>query len=309
MLYLIVILSAMSLIILVNVLLNSAFYNLDFWYIVLAVVLNTISVIVVSGLVAILVRQVLPEKWFNEMDIKVSKKEMRFYEKLGVKKWKDLVPELGFFTGFRKNKIANPKSIEYVDNRAIECFFMEKGKVLFHLELKTFLIHDIKNALAAVATCRAMGIEPALIKQGLEGFSGIKRRNEIMGKIGNCLIYADYAHHPEQLKNTIKMLDLKYENYALFFQSHTFSRTANLYKDFLSALSSVSNLFIFDTYGAREKYNYLGSAKRLSEDLKGCVYCGDVKNAKAILNSVSARFDCIAILGAGNLYDEVERSL
>ena len=120
MLYLIVILSAMTLIILFNVLLNSALYNLDFWYIVLAVVLNTISVIVVSGIVATLVRQVLPEKWFNEMDIKVSKKEMRFYEKLGVKKWKDLVPELGFFTGFRKNKIANPKSIEYVDRYILE---------------------------------------------------------------------------------------------------------------------------------------------------------------------------------------------
>ena len=120
MLYLIVILSAMTLIILVNVLLNSTLYNLDFWYIVLAVVLNTISVIVVSGIVATLVRQVLPEKWFNEMDIKVSKKEMRFYEKLGVKKWKDLVPELGFFTGFRKNKIAKPKSIEYVDRYILE---------------------------------------------------------------------------------------------------------------------------------------------------------------------------------------------
>lgn len=122
MLYLIVILSAMTLIILFNVLLNSALYNLDFWYIVLAVVLNTISVIVVSGIVATLVRQVLPEKWFNasKMDIKVSKKEMRFYEKLGVKKWKDLVPELGFFTGFRKNKIANPKSIEYVDRYILE---------------------------------------------------------------------------------------------------------------------------------------------------------------------------------------------
>ena len=120
MLYLIVILSAMALIILVNVLLNPILYNLDFWYIVLAVVLTTISVIAVSGFVATLVRQVLPEKWFNEMDIKVSKKEMRFYEKLGVKKWKDLVPELGFFTGFRKNKIANPKSIEYVDRYIFE---------------------------------------------------------------------------------------------------------------------------------------------------------------------------------------------
>ena len=120
MLYLIVILSAMALIILVNVLLNPILYNLYFWYIVLAVVLTTISVIAVSGFVATLVRQVLPEKWFNEMDIKVSKKEMRFYEKLGVKKWKDLVPELGFFTGFRKNKIANPKSIEYVDRYILE---------------------------------------------------------------------------------------------------------------------------------------------------------------------------------------------
>lgn len=120
MLYLIVILSAMALIILVNVLLNPILYNLYFWYIVLAVVLTTISVIAISGFVATLVRQVLPEKWFNEMDIKVSKKEMRFYEKLGVKKWKDLVPELGFFTGFRKNKIANPKSIEYVDRYILE---------------------------------------------------------------------------------------------------------------------------------------------------------------------------------------------
>lgn len=120
MLYLIVIVSAMALIILVNVLLNPILYNLDFWYIVLAVVLTTISVIAFSGFVATLVRQVLPEKWFNEMDIKVSKKEMCFYEKLGVKKWKDLVPELGFFTGFRKNKIANPKSIEYVDRYILE---------------------------------------------------------------------------------------------------------------------------------------------------------------------------------------------
>lgn len=120
MLYLIVILSAMALIILVNVLLNPILYNLDFWHIVLAVVLTTISVIAVSGFVATLVRQVLPEKWFNEMDIKVSKKEMLFYEKLGIKKWKDLVPELGFFTGFRKNKIANPKSIDYVDRYILE---------------------------------------------------------------------------------------------------------------------------------------------------------------------------------------------
>ena len=198
------------------------------------------------------------------------------------------------------------KNIEYIDNRAIECFIMEKGRKLFSLELKSFFIHDVKNALATVATCRSMGIDEISIKKGLEGFLGIKRRNEIMGKLGNCLIYADYAHHPEQIKNTIKMLELKYDNFAVFFQSHTYSRTANLFKDFISALSKVKNLFIFDTYGARENYNYLGSGKRLSEELKGCVYCQDVKNAEPILKSIISRFECVAVLGAGNLYDEVE---
>lgn len=122
MLYLIVIFGAMALIILVNVILNSLLYNLDFWYIVLAVVSSTALAVLISAIVAFFVRQILPEKLFdaNRMDIKVSKKEIRFYEKIGVKKWKDLVPELGFFAGFRKNKIENPKSIEYVDRFILE---------------------------------------------------------------------------------------------------------------------------------------------------------------------------------------------
>ena len=199
------------------------------------------------------------------------------------------------------------KEIEYLDNRAIECFIMENGKRIFKLELKSFLIHDIKNALACVAACRAIGIEPSIIKAGLENYCGVKRRNEIMGKIDNCVIYADYAHHPAQVEKTVKMLDLKYDNYAVLFQSHTYSRTAGLYKQFLTVLSKVKNLFIFDTYAAREKYTYMGSGKRLSEDLKGCIYCQSSKNVSAILKGITGKFECVAVLGAGDLYDEVEK--
>ena len=201
------------------------------------------------------------------------------------------------------------QEIEYLDNRAIECFIMENGKKLFRLELNSFLMHDIKNALACVGACRAIGIEANEIKAGLESFKGVKRRNEIMGKIEGCTVYADYAHHPEQLEKTIKMLELKYDNYAVLFQSHTYSRTANLYKQFLKALSKVKNLFIFDTYGAREKYTYSGSGKRLSEDLNGCIYCSSSKTVGAILKGIAGKFECVAVLGAGDLYDETEKFL
>ena len=69
------------------------------------------------------------------------------------------------------------------------------------------------------------------------------------------------------------------------------------------------NLFIFDTYGARESYDYRGSGKRLSENIKGCVYCGAVSNASEIFKGLVGKFDCIAIIGAGDLYEVIEETL
>lgn len=118
MMYVAVILVCMGLICLVNALLSVA----DLWYIIVAVVVNTVAVIAVDGLVSTIVRRCLPNKWFTQ-DVnffKVGKKECRIYEKLGVKKWKDKVIELGVFTSFRKNKIADPASNEYIGRYIME---------------------------------------------------------------------------------------------------------------------------------------------------------------------------------------------
>ncbi len=122
MLYLIVILGAMAVISIVNVIIDQFLFNLGLWYILLAVVINTVAVIAISGVFAFIIRHMLPEKWFS-VDKKfffVGKKECKFYEKLGIKKWKDKVLELGFFTGFSKSSMSDTNNNEFVKRFILE---------------------------------------------------------------------------------------------------------------------------------------------------------------------------------------------
>lgn len=93
------------------------------WFAVLIVIL-------IDGLTATVCR-LLPERCANHEKkiFQVSAKEKRFYEKLKIRQWKDKVPEIGQFTGFRKNKIADPKSVEYIDRYLLEVCYGELGHV------------------------------------------------------------------------------------------------------------------------------------------------------------------------------------
>ncbi len=85
-----------------------------------------VGAIALDGLFAFFIRR-MPERWFNfqKKFFIVSPKEKKFYEKLKIRKWKDKVPELGQFTNFRKNKIAEPKSNEYLDRYLLEACYGE----------------------------------------------------------------------------------------------------------------------------------------------------------------------------------------
>ena len=107
------------LIILFNIWFNK--FELSLLYIILAAVLGAIAVIAIDGVFAFIIRR-LPEKWFS-YDKKiwnVSKAECNFYEKLGIKLWKDKILELGVFTSFSKKTIANPDSKEYMERFILE---------------------------------------------------------------------------------------------------------------------------------------------------------------------------------------------
>jgi len=90
--------------------------------------LATLIVILVDGLTATVCR-LLPKSFVNpeKFVFQVSAKEKKFYEKLKIRKWKDKIPEIGHFTGFRKNKIADPKRVEYLDRFLLEACYGEAG--------------------------------------------------------------------------------------------------------------------------------------------------------------------------------------
>ena len=92
------------------------------WYMYLIMtVAAVIASVLIDGLVAFIFRR-FPKRWMdpNKKIFITSDKEMKFYEKIGVRKWKDKVPELGGFTSFHKDKLRDPWNIEYVERYMLE---------------------------------------------------------------------------------------------------------------------------------------------------------------------------------------------
>ena len=101
------------------------------WYMYLIMtVAAVLASLLIDGLVAFIGRR-LPKKWMdpNKKIFHTSDREMKFYEKIGVRKWKDKVPELGGFTSFHKNKLSDPWNNEYVERYMLEACY----GVIIHL--------------------------------------------------------------------------------------------------------------------------------------------------------------------------------
>lgn len=95
------------------------------WYMYLIMTIAAVvASLLIDGLVAFIGRR-LPKKWMdpNKKIFHASDREIRFYEKIGVRKWKDKVPELGGFTSFHKNKLSDPWNNEYVERYMLEACY------------------------------------------------------------------------------------------------------------------------------------------------------------------------------------------
>lgn len=119
-LYSIIILLAMAIIATLNSFFNPLYQD-KFWLYIIFTIAFTIGVIILDGVVAFVIRK-MPEKWFSKDQgiFKTRPWEMKFYNFLKVSKWKERVPELGSFTGFHKNKVANPFDNEYIARFILE---------------------------------------------------------------------------------------------------------------------------------------------------------------------------------------------
>ncbi len=182
-------------------------------------------------------------------------------------------------------------------------FVKDKNSKEHKVNLSVSGYHNVYNALASFAVCDYyLSISPDDIVKSLNLFSGVKRRFEEIGKINNSIIIADYCHHPEEIKSTLENINRVYNSDCLIvFQPHTYSRTKILFDKFVKLFNN-KNVIIFKEYSAREEYDYLGSAKYLSEKLNKSVYIEEISLLKEVIKNSNKGY--VFILGAGDLYDK-----
>lgn len=120
-LYLTIIIIANIIVSALNIAFGTAYFGYEWWFVVIMCVVSTAFQFAADGLFAFIINK-MPNKWFavDNKHFEVSKRCQQFYQKLGIRKWKDKVWELGGLGGFRKNKINDPNNPEYIEQFIIE---------------------------------------------------------------------------------------------------------------------------------------------------------------------------------------------
>jgi UDP-N-acetylmuramate--alanine ligase len=131
-------------------------------------------------------------------------------------------------------------------------------------------LHNKLNAAAAEAVASCLSLDKDETKRTLENFAGTWRRFEYKGEVNNVPIYDDYAHHPTEISATIAGVRELYPDKKLtvVFQSHTYSRTKELFSDFVTELAKADEVVLLPIYAAREE-NLTGvSSEQLCQSLE-----------------------------------------
>jgi len=169
--------------------------------------------------------------------------------------------------------------------------------------------YNILNALAAIAIGMFTGLSFTVIKRAIESFSGVHRRFEKKGLIDNILIIDDYAHHPTEIKETLKAAkNTGYERVIAIFQPHRYSRTLHLFDEFVKAFDRADHLIITSIYGAGETPIHGVDSKGLADAIakRGTVdvdYIESVKDIPYYLKTIIRSKDLVITIGAGNVYE------
>lgn len=186
---------------------------------------------------------------------------------------------------------------------------VERGIPVVKIRLNVVGKFQVANALAAYAVARLCGLRAVEIKKGLESFRGVKRRFEEVGTICGVPVVCDYAHHPRELAATVSAAQAICEGTVfVVFQPHTYTRTRDFMREFVSVLKTVESPIIYKTYAAREEFEIEGSAVALVSRLPEACY---VQSPEQLLKRLKERIrsgDMILVLGAGDI-DEIARSL
>ena len=174
-------------------------------------------------------------------------------------------------------------------------------------------LHNVQNALAAVAVASELGIEDQAIVNALAGFKGVGRRFQRYGEVaipagGRFTLVDDYGHHPAEMAATIAAARGAFpgRRLVLAFQPHRYTRTRDCFEDFVRVLSSVDALVLADVYAAGEPPIVAADGRALARALRVAgkvepVFVEQIAEMASAVMHVARDGDVVVTMGAGSV--------
>lgn len=167
-------------------------------------------------------------------------------------------------------------------------------------------VHNILNALAALALSDLLGVDPETAKTALGAFHGTDRRFEYKGEINGVTIIDDYAHHPTEITATLTAAQkVPHRTLWCIFQPHTYTRTKAFLRDFADALCHADKVILTDIYAARETDTLGISSADIQEIIqnsgKECFYFHTFEEIEKFILNNCMNGDLLITMGAGNV--------
>ena len=175
------------------------------------------------------------------------------------------------------NKLGEKTSPDYTSgnlvmndqgNYSFDAYF--KKTRLAQVSLGVPGLHNVQNALAALAAAHQLNVPVLKAAQALTEYLGTGRRFELRGEYSGIAVIDDYAHHPTEIRATLAAARNRYPDRQLWavWQPHTYSRTLTLQKEYLTAFSEADHVLVTEVYASREPFNAEFSALQVVEAME-----------------------------------------
>jgi UDP-N-acetylmuramate--alanine ligase len=190
----------------------------------------------------------------------------------------------------------------------VEFAVVHRGRSLGTINLRLLGRHSATNALAVVAVAQELEIPFARVAEALAEFTGIHRRFEVKGEAGGVMVIDDYGHHPAEVRATVGAIRDSWKRpLTVVFQPHRYSRTQDLFDDFVTAFDGADRLILTDIYAAGEDAITGVSSESLYHAIRKqghleVRYIAARDDVIPALRESSKEGDIVLTLGAGDVY-------
>ena len=205
--------------------------------------------------------------------------------------------------GFNKKNDYYAENIEEYKGAFTKFDVIHKGEKLGTVELSIPGIHNVLNALAAVASAIYSGANFEDCIKGLQEFKGAGRRFEDLGTYNGIDFVDDYAHHPAELKVTLEAaMKMGYNTVWAVFQPFTYSRTAMHFDEFVDVLKIPDRCVMTEIMGSREVNTYDIYTSQLAEKIPDSVWFNTQEEVADYVVKNAKSGDLVLTMGCGDIY-------